>query len=635
MKTKPPSKWVDRLGRRWIPLENASKIFLATYNTVDTKVYRYTVELFEDVDPDRLQQATDKAFDSFDLYRASVRRGFFWYYLEETELRPVVALETDVPCAPIYTHDERGLLFRVLYRKNRIHLEVFHALSDGSGSLRFLRALLSHYFEDNVPIVEDQEDHHMTDGFQGSVDRKERPKLHHMGKHTLMSRILPKKGRKKIFQLKGIQTFDGRMRVTEIRCRTQQVLSLAKQYGTTVTVLLTALFILSIEEQVPAWKRSDELEIAIALSVDLRQFFPSDTARNFFATVVVKHEVTKDLPKFSAVCDSLTAQFKEKITKDNMEKKLDQLLGLEEMTALRWIIRPVKDVILRIANYINNRGITAAMTNTGRLGIGPPHDEKIRSAGILTAAVRPQFSVMSHNDAFTITFTSPFQSDEIQRTFHDLLEREGIETEIFGNRIYGVEKKNALALNTSPYPDILPRYNARYALQWLVLLSVLIAIIAVTVRSRFPFFDLSLRFTLLLIVGLWAVVLSILRKKRNPNKALLYQVGIFSGLTLLSDGLSGWTGWSLTYALPLIVITGVIAALIAAKVSSLRTGDTLLYLQGVAFAGLFPFVVASLRWVDPIWPSLVASTFSTLVLFYTLLRHWGELKTEIGKRFHR
>jgi hypothetical protein len=89
-KRTPDSVWHKRLGRHWIPLENAAKIFVATYNSSDTKVYRYTVELFQPVDPNRLQSATEKALDSFDLYRATIRRGFFWYYLEETHLRPIV-----------------------------------------------------------------------------------------------------------------------------------------------------------------------------------------------------------------------------------------------------------------------------------------------------------------------------------------------------------------------------------------------------------------------------------------------------------------------------------------------------------------------------------------------------------------
>jgi len=57
--------------------------------------------------------------------------------LVEKEDKPV--------CAPIYRKYERNLLFRVLYYNKRISLEVFHALSDGTGALRFMMTLVYHY----------------------------------------------------------------------------------------------------------------------------------------------------------------------------------------------------------------------------------------------------------------------------------------------------------------------------------------------------------------------------------------------------------------------------------------------------------------------------------------------------------
>ena len=57
--------------------------------------------------------------------------------MEESNFAPRVQYEADVPCALLYTHDYQGLLFRALYRENRIHLEVFHALSDGNGAFTF------------------------------------------------------------------------------------------------------------------------------------------------------------------------------------------------------------------------------------------------------------------------------------------------------------------------------------------------------------------------------------------------------------------------------------------------------------------------------------------------------------------
>lgn len=630
----PDSVWYRRFGKRWLPLENASKIFLATYSTVDTKVYRYTAVLYEKVDSLKLQRATERAFDYFDLYRAILRRGIFWYYLEESNLRPKVQYEADVPCALLYTHDYQGLLFRALYRENRIHLEVFHALSDGNGALRFFRGILKSYFDEslNIDSIMSPLQHRdqMMDAFSHRLKYQKSEKLLDIGKKTIINR---KEKSFPIYHIKDILTLDGRMRVTEMQCKTKSIITCAKAYKSTITVFLTAIFIQSIIEHMPQKYKDKNSVVSISVPVDLRRFFPSETARNFFATILVSYGSNED-QSLLAICESLTKQFEEKITPEKMEEKIKKLVSLETSFALRWVPRPVKDAVLKIANYVNNKKITASMTNTGQLLLGEPFDEKVYSAGIMSSAIRPQFSVMSHKDIFTITFTSPFVSDDIQNSFYNRLEEQGISVKVYGNIVYGKNAKGTLQVDHSVYPDVSPRYDSISAFQWLLSISIILISLEKIINNAIPWFDLSLRFILLIIAGMWGVVLAILRKKRNPNKVLLYQVGIFEGLTLLWDLFSGWTGWSLNYALPIITITSIIAALIAARVSSLKIGDTLLYLQGVALIGLIPFIISVLGWVQPVWPSIVASTFSLLVFLYTLIKYWKELKIEVLKKFH-
>ncbi|NLC44957.1 MAG: hypothetical protein GX783_11850, partial [Clostridiales bacterium] len=70
----------------WSRLENASKIFPALANYKDNKVFRLVCELFEDIDGQILQKALDATIKTFPLYRAVMRRGIFWCYLESSDL---------------------------------------------------------------------------------------------------------------------------------------------------------------------------------------------------------------------------------------------------------------------------------------------------------------------------------------------------------------------------------------------------------------------------------------------------------------------------------------------------------------------------------------------------------------------
>ena len=141
-----------RHRKNWVRLDNASNIFLAAMSRKDTKVFRFSAELSETIDPDILQQALNKVYDQYLLYHSVLRRGLFWYYLEESDLRPIVQLDTNPSCEALYHFDKRELLFRVIYWKKRISIEVFHVLSDGTGALWFLQDLLKEYILLNYKV---------------------------------------------------------------------------------------------------------------------------------------------------------------------------------------------------------------------------------------------------------------------------------------------------------------------------------------------------------------------------------------------------------------------------------------------------------------------------------------------------
>lgn len=81
----------------WRRLDNAAKIFPCTSTKADTKVFRFSCELTEPVDQPTLQLALERALEVFPGYRCSLRRGMFWYYLEDSTEQPIVREEYRPP----------------------------------------------------------------------------------------------------------------------------------------------------------------------------------------------------------------------------------------------------------------------------------------------------------------------------------------------------------------------------------------------------------------------------------------------------------------------------------------------------------------------------------------------------------
>ncbi len=129
----------------WNRLNNAAKIFPSAGGKTDTQVFRFSCELFEKIDGGVLQKALDETIELFGVFKCVLRRGVFWYYFEDTDLRPTAKLEHAHPCAPLYDKDKKSLLFEVTYYKNRINFEVFYSLTDGTGAVNFIKTLAVKY----------------------------------------------------------------------------------------------------------------------------------------------------------------------------------------------------------------------------------------------------------------------------------------------------------------------------------------------------------------------------------------------------------------------------------------------------------------------------------------------------------
>lgn len=81
-----------------------------------------------------------------------LRRGAFWYYLEQIPKAPEIQAEKSCPLQHVPFDSVRKCAFRVLVYKDRIAVEFFHAVTDGTGGLIFLKTLLAEYLSEKYGI---------------------------------------------------------------------------------------------------------------------------------------------------------------------------------------------------------------------------------------------------------------------------------------------------------------------------------------------------------------------------------------------------------------------------------------------------------------------------------------------------
>jgi NRPS condensation-like uncharacterized protein len=445
---------------KWIRLDNASNIFLAARNEIDTKVFRLTVEMKDIVEPSLLQSALNHTYEEYPLFHSTLRRGFFWYYLQRSEVNPRIKLETETPVSAIYKSGEHDFLFRVLYKENRIHLEVFHALTDGTGALWFLEDLVTEYVrlryaeQEDGEVKEKREKSDIEDSFNRYF--KEKKKITQFDRFIKPLREIYQGQRQtgsslpemtdtstdsKVYQVKGTLNPDHRPRIIHLSMSVKEALKLARKEGVSLTIYTTALYILSVFQAKE--DKSEETTISVSIPINLRQFFPSMTVRNFFSTTSVDYTFEAgERADLSAICQKIDQQFKKQLEKDALKDQLKKHIEFEFHPAARILLRPLKDLILKGFNKLNNRKISVAMSNLGIINLPEEMSDHVENAYFYTSAIRPQFCVLSYNQTLNICFTSPFMETDIFQYFVKYLTDAGLAVTVDANKVTKEELEN-------------------------------------------------------------------------------------------------------------------------------------------------------------------------------------------------
>jgi NRPS condensation-like uncharacterized protein len=418
MKRKEPVEWTK--------LDNAAKIFPPTTNEKDTKVFRYVCELKEAVNKEILQEAVNKTIVLFPMYRSVLRKGVFWYYFESTKLMPKVSEESRLPCSMLYRSNRRNLLFDVTYYRNRINLEMYHALTDGTGALGFLKTMLYYYITIKYP--EDFTGQMPQLDYDASFTQKNDDSFqkHYTGdKRTGKIRLI------KAYKITGRRFIDNRLKVIEGVMSVKEVITLAHRYHTTLTVFLTALFIRAIYMEMPT--RGKKYPVVLSVPVNLRTYFPSVTARNFFGTIAIRYDFSRGKDDLESIIREVKESFERELTVEKLGRHMNRLSALEHNAFMRIVPLSLKDLILRFAVNLNDRGITATLSNVGKISMTKEFVPYINLLNCFNSARRPQIGMCSFEDRLVVTFASPFEGTDIQKNFFRMLTQENIAVTIESN----------------------------------------------------------------------------------------------------------------------------------------------------------------------------------------------------------
>lgn len=388
----------------------------------DTQVFRISCELYEKVEPDILQSALGQTVEAFQIYRSVLKRGVFWYYLESSDQLPIVHEENRQPCAAIYHRSGKSLLFDVSYFHNRVNLEVYHVLSDGTGALHFLRALITKYLSLCHHLPEPSLDYDAS-AMQMSDDSFRR--------YYTGSPSVKRSEYGTACRLSGQKYPENRLKVISGLTDIRPLLEAAHSCHATLTAYLCACLIDAIGETVSV--RAKKRPVLISVPVNLRSHFSSASARNFFSILLVGYDYGKQSGKLEEVVEKVGADLKAGLSKENLVRGIDAYSTVEHNAFARAVPLYLKDLALKAAYRYAMRQDTAGFSNIGVVTMPHELENFIRSFDVCSGTNKLQVCMCSYQGRLNISFSSPFVSAEIPRRFFRSLTALGAEVEITAN----------------------------------------------------------------------------------------------------------------------------------------------------------------------------------------------------------
>ncbi len=400
------------------PLDTAAIIHLVRRRKNYSNSFRIVVTLKEPVCGITLQSALGAIVPRFPTVFASIKRRFFHYTVVPAEAPPCVREEEEC-LAPMTREEIKNCAVRVLYRENRIILEIFHSLTDGHGGMVVANTLIAEYLERRygltIPTTEMLLD--VSEPASGAEETDDYDT--YAGKKKLSL------SRKRTYQLPG-KTRD-RVVITSRFYSAKAVLEAAHRYQVSVTAFLCAIMtsaILTIQDR-HFTKAQRKRAVRIMIPVNLRRVFPSRSLRNFSLFALCGAKPEEQEISFDVLSRRIDAQLSEQTTPEYLASMMALHRNAEQFFLYRILPLFLKRLIVRLAlRLFGEKNSTISLSNLGIVSLPPEMSERIEGVEIaLTPRTRSPYNcgVATYGDVLSICFSRQCREPELESAFFRIL----------------------------------------------------------------------------------------------------------------------------------------------------------------------------------------------------------------------
>ena len=419
---------------RWMKLDNAAKIYPASRNQNWSNVFRVSVTLTEAVDAAVLQSALDVTVRRFPSIAARLRRGAFWYYIQQVSRVPKIMEESSYPLTNMPKSEVRQCAFRCIVYDKRIALEIFHSLTDGNGAMVFLKTLTAEYLLQKYGVRVPAEK-----GVLGRLEEPSEEELEDSFQKYAGNRTASRKATD-AWKPRGTPEPDDFKHITCLQIPVDQTLKLAHAEGVSLTAFLCAAMMQALQnlqkEQVPNIRR--RLPIKVFIPVNLRKLFPSKSLRNFVLYTIPEIDPRMGEYTFSEICTQVRHRMGLEVTAKHQSAMIATNISSERMLAVRVMPLFIKNLVMKLVFLaVGERKSCLSLSNLGQVQVPEEMASYVsRFDFILSIQATSPYNcgVLSYGNTLYINIIRNIREPELEYHLHCVLRDMGLPVTVESNR---------------------------------------------------------------------------------------------------------------------------------------------------------------------------------------------------------
>ena len=369
----------------------------------------------------------------FPSIAARLRRGVFWYYIQQLQEVPQIRQENSYPLAKMSRDEVRRCAIRVIVYHKRIAVELFHSLTDGNGALVFLKTLTAEYLQQKYGVRIPAE--------LGVLGRLEEPSAEELEDsfQKYAGKVSASRRAADAWHIRGTPEPDDFLHVTCLQVPVEQALEKAHAYGVSLTAFLCAVMMQAIQnlqkQRVPNIKRRRHVKVLIP--VNLRRLFPSKSLRNFVLYTTPEIDPRLGEYTFEEICAVVRSHMGLEINAKFMSSMIATNVNGERPLIIRIMPLFIKNAVMKmIFNAVGERKSCLCLSNLGAVELPEqmrPYVERFDFVLGVQAKAPYNCGVLSYGGTLFINFIRNIQEPALEYHFHCVLRDLGVPVQVESN----------------------------------------------------------------------------------------------------------------------------------------------------------------------------------------------------------